>query len=60
MIATYYYYHEFCKIFIDSRFSEHRLDFDFAMTYCLQNEKVGKKRVLEQSSFDNFDSFAYK
>ena len=37
---------EFCEIFINSRFSE----------------KVGKKKVLGRSSFDNFffDSFTYK
>ena len=43
----------FCKIFITSRFSEHRHGFAFAITYCLPKEKVGKKKVLE-SSFDNF------
>ena len=56
-IATFYSYQvfpfEFCKIFINSRFSEHRHGFAFAITYCLPKEKVGKKKVLE-SSFDNF------
>ena len=52
-IATFYPYHEFFKNFIVSRFSEHRHRFAFAMTYCLQKQKVGKKKDLEQSSFDN-------
>ena len=30
--------------FINSRFSEHRHRFAFAMTYCLRKEKVGKKK----------------
>ena len=46
-IATFYSFQvfpfEFCKIFISSIFSEHRNEFAFAMTYCLQKEKVGKK-----------------
>ena len=57
-IATFYSYqifpYRFWKTFINSRFSEHRYGFAFAMTYCLQKEKVGKKKVLEQSSFDKF------
>ena len=59
-IATFYSYQvfsfAFCKIFINRRFSEHRHRFAFAMTYCLQKEKVGKKKVLGGSSFDNFSS----
>ena len=35
-------------------FSGHRYGFTFAMTYCLQKVKAGKKKVLERSSFDNF------
>ena len=54
-IATFYSYQvfpfEFCKIFISSRFSEHRHGLAFAI---LQKEKVGKKKVLERSNFDNF------
>ena len=57
-IATFYSYQiflfEFCKSFINSRFSEHRHGFAFAITYCLQKEKVEKKKVLRRSSFDNF------
>ena len=57
-IATSYSYQvfpfEFCKIFINSRFSEHRHGFAFAITYCLQKEKVGKKKFLERKSFDDF------
>ena len=57
-IATFYSYQvfpfEFCKIFINSRFSEHRHGFAFAITYCLQKEIVRKKKVLERSSFNNF------
>ena len=57
-IATFYSYQifpfEFCKTFVNSRFSEHCHGFAFAITYCLQKEKVGKKKVLERSSFDNF------
>ena len=57
-IATFYSYQvfplEFCKSFINSRFLEHRHGFAFAITHCLQKEKVGKKKVLERSSFDNF------
>ena len=34
-------------------FSEHRYGFAFAMISCLQKVKVGKKKVLERSSFDN-------
>ena len=45
---------EFCKIFINSCFSEHHPGFAFAITYCIQKEKVGKKKVLERSSFDKF------
>ena len=55
-IPTIYSYRvfpfEFCKIFINSRFSEHRHGLSFAITYCLQKEKVGKKKVLEKSNFD--------
>ena len=57
-IATFYSYQvfpfEFCKIFINSRFSEHRQGFAFAITYCLQKEKLGKKNFLQRNSFDNF------
>ena len=57
-IATFYPYEvlpfEFCKIFNNSRFPEHRHGFAFGIIYCLQKEKVGKKKVLERSSFDNF------
>ena len=42
---------EFCKIFINSRFSEHRHGIAFAMTYCLQKEEIGKKKVYGGSSF---------
>ena len=38
---------------MNSRFSEHRHGLAFAITYCLQKEKVGKKKVLERSNFDN-------
>ena len=55
---TFYSYqifpYEFWKNFINSRFSEHGYRFAFAMTYCLKKEKVGKKKVLERSSFDKF------
>ena len=44
-IATFYFYQGF--------FSEHCYGFAFAMTSCLQKVKVGKKKVLERSSFDN-------
>ena len=44
-IATFYFYHGF--------FFRTSYGFALAMTYCLQNVKVGKKKVLE-SSFDNF------
>ena len=37
---------------MNSRFSEHRHGLAFAITYCLQKEKVGKKKVLERSNFD--------
>ena len=56
-IATFHSYQvfpfNFCKIFINSRFSEHRHGFAFEITYCLRKEKVGKKKVLERSSFEN-------
>ena len=55
---------EFCEIFINSGFLEHRHGVAFAKTYCLQKEKVGKKNVLGGSSFVVliifFDSFTYK
>ena len=42
-IATFYLYQilpfEFCKLFINSCFSEHRYGFAYAITYCLQKEK---------------------
>ena len=45
-IATFYSYQvfpfEICKIFINSRFSEHCHGLAFAKTYCLQREKVVK------------------
>ena len=47
---------EFCKIFINGSFSEHRHGFALAMTYCLQKEKVEKKKVLGGSSCDNLFS----
>ena len=47
---------EFCKIFINSRFSKHRRGFVFAMIYCLQKEKVRKKKVLRASTLDIFFS----
>ena len=55
--ATFYSYQvfpfEFYIIFINRGFSEHFHRFAFVMTYCLQKEKVGKKKVLERNSFDN-------
>ena len=35
---------EFCKVFVKSRFSEHRHGFAFAMTNCLLEERVGKRK----------------
>ena len=55
---TFYFYRlfpvEFCKIIINSHFSENRHGFAFAMTYCLQTEIIEKKNVFGGSSFDNF------
>ena len=39
---------------MNAHFLEHPHDFAFAMTCCLQKEKVGKKKVLGGSSCDNF------
>ena len=57
-ISTFYSYQvfpfQFCKNLINSRFQEHRHRVVFTMTYCLQKEKVGKKKFLERNGFDNF------
>ena len=59
-IATFYSYQvfpfEFCKILINSYFSEHCHGFAIASTYCLQKEKLGKEKAFGESSFDNFFS----
>ena len=41
---------EFCKIFINSRFSEHRNGFAFAMTYSLQ-KKSSKEESFRKKEF---------
>ena len=43
------FFFEFCKIFLNRRFSEHRHGFSFARTYCLYKEEV-----LGGSGFDTF------
>ena len=47
---------KFCKTFINSSFSGHHQGFAFAVTYCLEKEEVGQKKVLRGSSFDNYFS----
>ena len=44
----------FVKSLITAVFQNIVTGFAFAIIYCLQKEKVGKKKVLERSSFDNF------
>ena len=39
---------------MNRHFSEHRHRYAFAMTYCLQKEKVENDEVLGGSDFDNF------
>ena len=58
--ATFYSYQlfpvEFCKIIIKRRFSKHRHGFTFAITYCLQTERIEKKKIFGGNSFDKFFS----